>query len=96
LEGAYRLTQIPFHQNEFRRMQVVARMQQYFVGGNINDALLPASTKLFEFGLNYYFMDGLKASTNYGRQFSTAGNANVWTMALTYRFLVPLGRTGGQ
>jgi len=96
LEGAYRLTQVPFHQNEFRRTQVVARMQQYFVGANINDALQPVNIKLVEFGLNYYFIDGLKASSNYGRRFSVAGNANVWTMALTYRFLVPLGHAGGE
>jgi hypothetical protein len=96
LEGAYRLAQIPFHQNEFRRTQVVARMQQYFVGQNVNDALMSANTKLFEIGLNYYFIDGLKASTNYGRQFGAAGNANVWTMALTYRFVVPLGPTGRE
>ncbi|HKV63795.1 MAG TPA: hypothetical protein VJO16_17940 [Candidatus Acidoferrum sp.] len=95
-EAAYRLAQIPFHQNEFRRTQVVARMQQYFVGANAGDALLPVNTRLFEFGLNYYFIDGLKASSNYGRQFSSAGNGNVWTMALTYRFVIPLGRTGGE
>jgi hypothetical protein len=96
LEAAYRLSQLPFHQNEFRRTQVVARMQQYFVGENVNDALRPANTKLFEFGFNYYFIDGLKASSNYGREFSSSGNANVWTMALTYRFLVPLGHAGGE
>jgi hypothetical protein len=94
VEGAYRLSQLSFHQNEFRRTQVVARMQQYFVGQNVNDALLPANTKQFEFGLNYYFIDGLKASSNYGRQFSPAGNANIWTMALTYRFVVPMGHAG--
>jgi hypothetical protein len=71
-------------------------MQQYFVGANVNDALQPVNIRLFEFGLNYYFIDGLKASTNYGRRFSTAGNGNVWTMALTYRFLVPLGHSGGE
>ena len=96
LESAYKLSQIPFLQNELRRMQVVARMQQYFVGQQPSEALLSANTKQFEFGLNYYFIDGLKASANYGRQFSTAGNANVWTMALTYRFVIPLGPTGGQ
>jgi hypothetical protein len=95
-EAAYRLSQIPFHQNEFRRTQVVARMQQYFVGENAGDALMPVNTKLFEFGLNYYFIDGLKASSNYGRQFSSAGNGNVWTMALTYRFVIPLGPTGRE
>ena len=96
LESGYKLSQIPFLQNELRRMQVVARMQQYFVGQQPSEALLPANTKQFEFGLNYYFIDGLKASTNYGRQFSTAGNANIWTMALTYRFVIPLGATGSQ
>jgi len=95
-EAAYRLTQIPFHQNEFRRTQVVARMQQYFVGENAADALRPVNMKLFECGLNYYFIDGLKVSSNYGRQFSSAGNGNVWTMALTYRFVIPLGRTGSE
>jgi hypothetical protein len=96
LEGAYKLGQIPFHQNVFRRTQIVARMQQYFVGELPNDDLPSVNTKLFECGLNYYFMDGLKASANYGRQFSTDGNANVWTVALTYRFVVPLGRAGGE
>jgi hypothetical protein len=95
-EAAYRLNQILFHQNEFRRTQVVARMQQYFVGTNAGDALEPANTKLFEFGLNYYFIDGLKASSNYGRQFSAVGNRNVWTMALTYRFVIPLGPTRSE
>jgi hypothetical protein len=95
-EAAYRLSQIPYLQNELRRTQVVARMQQYFLGANASEALMPANTKLFEVGLNYYFVDGLKASSNYGRQFSSAGNANVWTMAITYRFVIPLGRTGGE
>jgi hypothetical protein len=95
-EAAYRLSQIPFLQNELRRTQVVARMQQYFVGENATDALMPTNTKQFEFGVNYYFIDGLKASSNYGRQFSTDGNKNVWTMSLTYRFVVPLGHAGSE
>jgi hypothetical protein len=93
-EAAYRLSQVPFLQNELRRTQVVARMQQFFVGANASDALLPVNTNQFEFGLNYYFMDGLKASSNYGRQFSADGNNNVWTLALTYRFVLPLGHAG--
>jgi hypothetical protein len=93
-EAAYRLSQVPFLQNELRRTQVVARMQQFFVGANASDALLPVNTNQFEFGLNYYFMDGLKASSNYGRQFSADGNSNVWTLALTYRFVLPLGHAG--
>jgi hypothetical protein len=95
-EAAYRLTQAPFLQNEFRRTQVVARMQQFFVGENAGAALLPVNTKQFEFGLNYYFIDGLKASVNYGRQFSMDGNKNVWTMSLTYRFVVALGQVRSE
>jgi hypothetical protein len=94
VEGAYRLSQVPFLQNGIRRTQVVARMQQFFVGEKPNDDLPSVNTKLFECGLNYYFIDGLKASSNYGRQFSTDGNKNVWTIGLTYRFVIPLGPTG--
>jgi hypothetical protein len=71
-------------------------MQQYFVGENASDALPSVNAKLFEFGLNYYFIDGLKASTNYGREFSTDGNKNVWMLSLTYRFVIPLGHAGSE
>jgi hypothetical protein len=96
LESAYRLSQLPFLQNEKRRTQFVARYQQFFLGSLPSDALPPVNTKQFESGLNYYFMDGLKASSSYGRQFSAEGNKNVWTIGLTYRFVIPLGRAGGE
>jgi hypothetical protein len=53
-----------------------------------------ANTNEPEIGLNYYFMDGLRATASYGRQLSSAGNANVWTVGMTYRFAFPLGRGG--
>jgi hypothetical protein len=90
VEPAYRLSQLPFWRNTMRRAQVVARMQQFFVGTLTSDALPGVNTKQFEFGLNYYFMDGWKATSSYGRQFSAEGNKNVWTMGMTYRFVVPL------
>lgn len=95
IEPAYKLSQLRFLQNEMRRTQLVARYQQFVMGDLVSDALPPVNTKEFEFGLNYYFMDGLKAASNYGRQFSAAGNLNVWTLALTYRFVVPIGPAGG-
>ena len=94
LEPAYRLSQLPFLENEMRRTQLVARYQEFFVGDLQGDSLPPLNTKQFECGLNYYFMDGLKASGNYGRQFRADGNSNIWTMALTYRFVLPLGHPG--
>lgn len=94
LEPAYKLSRLPFLQNEMRRTQLVARYQQFFTGQLVNDSLPPVNTKQFEFGANYYFMDGLKFTTNYGRQFSSLGNVNVWTLGLTYRFVVPMGPDG--
>jgi hypothetical protein len=95
IEPAYRLTQLPFLRNQMRRTQLVARMQQFFVGEQPSDSLPSVNTKMFECGLNYYFIDGLKGTGSYGRQFSTDGNKNIWTIGLTYRFVVPLGRAGG-
>jgi hypothetical protein len=95
VEPAYKLSQLPFLRNELRRTQLVARYQQFLTGPLTSGALPSVNTKEFEAGLNYYFMDGLKASGNYGRQFSRAGNMNVWSLGLTYRFVVPLGHAGG-
>jgi hypothetical protein len=92
VESAYRLTQVPFAQNQFRHTQVVARMQQFFTGPVPANSVLPVNTNMFEFGVNYYFMDGLRAMSSYGRQFAPQGNGNVWTLALTYRLVTPLGR----
>src|SRR5579864_4332102 len=92
VESAYRLTQVPFARNQLRHTQVVARMQQFFIGPIPANSVLPVNTNMFEFGANYYFMDGLRAMSSYGRQFAPQGNGNVWTLALTYRLVVTLGR----
>lgn len=94
VEPAYRLSQVPFWRNEFRRTQIVARLQQFHVGDLPNDDLPSVDTRQFEFGVNYYFMDGLRAASSYGRQFSMDGNKNVWNIGLTYRFVIPLGSAG--
>jgi hypothetical protein len=97
LEGAYRLRQLHFWQNAARRTEVVARAQQFFVGGIGADAEsefdLPAvNTREADLGVNYFLRDGLKGTFSYGRQFSVAANSNQWSFGLAYRFLVPLGR----
>jgi hypothetical protein len=91
IESAYRLSQVPFWQNAMRRTQLVARLQQFYIGKIPSDSLLPADTRQFEFGVNYYFRDGLRAVSSYGRQFSQIENKNIWTIGLTYRFAIPLG-----
>jgi hypothetical protein len=101
IESAYRLSQARFWQKAMRRTEVVARLQQFYtgeIGPDDADALgLPgANTREADFGVNYFLRDGLKGIASYGRQFSSAGNANQWSFGIAYRFLVPLGRTGAQ
>jgi hypothetical protein len=74
-----------------RRTQVVARLQQYWIGELPSDSLPSVNTRQIELGVNYYFRDGLRGVSSYGRQFSEMGNKNVWTIGLTYRFAFPLG-----
>jgi hypothetical protein len=94
IEPAYKLSQVPFLNSVMRKTQIVARYQQFYIGNGQNQALPSADMRIFEDGLNYYIRDGLKATASYGRQFSTAGNANVWTVGLAYRWVLPLGRGG--
>jgi len=80
-----------------RRTEVVARGQQFFSGNIPSDAAesldLPGvNTREADFGVNYFLKDGLKVVGSYGRQLSSAGNFNQWTVGIAYRFLIPLGR----
>lgn len=101
VEGAYRLSQAKFWQKAMRRTEVVARAQQFFHGAIDADEAeeydLPGvNTREADFGVNYFLRDGLKGMVSYGRQFSSEGNFNLWTFGIAYRFLLPLGRVGGQ
>jgi hypothetical protein len=92
IEAAYRLTQIPVWHDEMRRVQLVTRVQQFYVGKVLDDDLPTVNTNMFEFGLNYYFRDDFRFVTSYGRQFAPeGGNMNVWTLGVTYRFVLPVG-----
>jgi hypothetical protein len=99
-EGAYRLSQVHFWNKFMRRTELVARGQQFFVGeiGALNEdafELPGVETREGDFGINYFFRDGMKGIFSYGRQFSSEGNFNQWSVGLAYRFLLPLGRVNG-
>lgn len=99
VDGAYRLSQVPFWQKSMRRLEIAGRAEQFFNGqissGEAHALGLPGvNTREGEFGLNYYLQDGLKAVTSYGRQFSSAGNFNLWSVGIAYRFAMPLGQSG--
>jgi hypothetical protein len=101
VDGAYRLSQVRYWQKAMRRLEVAGRVEQFFNGqisaDEAEELELPgASTREGELGLNYYLHDGLKAVASYGREFSSDGNLNLWTVGLAYRFAVPLGRAGQQ
>jgi hypothetical protein len=92
IESAYRLSQIPVWHDEMRRVQLVARMQQFYTGKSSDDDLPGVNTNMFEFGMNYYFRDDIRFVSSYGRQFAPeSGNENVWTLGFTYRFVLPVG-----
>jgi len=101
VDGAYRFSQVLFWQKAMRRLEFAGRAEQFFSGQISSDeaqalGLPGANTREGEFGLNYYLHDGLKAVASYGRQFSSVGNFNLWTVGIAYRFAVPLGRVGSQ
>jgi hypothetical protein len=101
VDGAYRLSQVPFWQNSMRRLEVAGRAEQFFSGQISSDeaqalGLPGANTREGIFGLNYLLHDGLKAVSSYGRQFSSGGNFNLWSVGIAYRFAVPLGPSGQQ
>jgi len=97
VEAAYRLSQVNFWRHAMRRTEIVGRAQQLFLGQASEDEdseydLPSANTRQADFGVNYFLRDGLKATASYGRQFSSAGDFNLWTVGIAYRFAVPLGR----
>jgi hypothetical protein len=90
VEPAYKLS------GRLRHLQVVARVQQFFVkpGVVVSDEAPEFNTHVVEGGMNYFLKDGLRLTASYGRELSPDGNANLWTMGLTYRFAFPLGHGG--
>jgi hypothetical protein len=96
IEGAYRLSKFLAPNHWLRRLQGVARVQQFHLGRSAPgdalsvDVLPTVDTQQADLGLNYYLPHGLRINASYGRQFSSLGDANVWNFQVTYRFLFPL------
>lgn len=90
LEGAYRLASTRDIETWSSRLQVVGRVQQFFKGHPRPGDLLPsADVNQFDCGLNYYLPHNVRVNGSYGRQYSSAGNANIWNFEIVYRFLFP-------
>lgn len=91
IEGAYRFRNAAF--SPLRRTQAVVRTQVFHTGSVVarNPDLPIIDTNRTEFGVNYYINDGWKALASYGRTFTAIGDSNIWTVGMTYRFVIPLG-----
>jgi hypothetical protein len=89
IESAYRFQQLAVP-SFARQIQLVARMQQFFPLHGGGNSLPTADTHRFDFGFNYYIRDDVRFVSSYGRNFTSQGNANVWNVGATYRFLFPL------
>jgi hypothetical protein len=77
------------------RIEPVFRMQQTFRTDNLaSDGLPLVNTQRADFGLDYNLPHNTRILTSYSRQFSTAGNTNVWETGIVYRFLFPVWREG--
>jgi len=65
-------------------------MQQTFRIDNFASDGLPAvNTQRADFGLDYNLPHNTRILTSYSRQFSAAGNTNIWETGIVYRFLFP-------
>jgi hypothetical protein len=91
IEGAFRFRNASTA--PLRRTQVALRTQVFHTGSvpGQNSGVPSTDAKRAEFGVNYYLNDGWKALASYGRTFTAAGESNIWTVGMTYRFVLPLG-----
>jgi hypothetical protein len=97
IESVYRLNQISW----LRHLELAGRGQQTFADPKLTAAqarslgTLGIDTNEGDSGVNYYFGRDVRASVSYGRQFALNRDANLWVFGITYRYLMPLGPTGG-
>lgn len=91
METSYRLSQWRGADSLLGRVEPLFRMQQTFRNSpGQGDGLPSVDTKQADFGLDYHFPHEVRLNTSYSRKFATTGNANIWDLALTYRFLFPV------
>ena len=73
-----------------RRFEPLFRMQQTFRIDNAGSDGAPAqNTQRADFGLDYNLPHNTRILSSYSRQFSPAGNVNIWETGIVYRFLFP-------
>jgi hypothetical protein len=93
IEADFRLSRFKGGESFACRFEPVFRMQQTFRSQpDASDGLPSAGTQLADFGLDYRLPHEVRINSSYSRQFSSAGNRNVWQTGIVYRFLFPTWR----
>lgn len=73
------------------RLQPVLRLQQFYrTMPQFNDSLPATDTTQADLGLNYFVTHDVRISSSFGQQFTAARDHHVWSVALTYRFVLPI------
>jgi hypothetical protein len=90
VETAYRTQAFGGFDSIIGRFEPLFRMNQSFRINNLASDSVPAvNTQQADFGLDYNLPHNTRILTSYSRQFSSAGNNNIWQTGIVYRFLSP-------
>jgi hypothetical protein len=90
IEADYRTQAFGGFDSWVGRIEPVFRMQQTFrLDTKASDGLPLVNTERPEFGLDYNLPHNARIITSYSRQFSSAGDHNIWETGIVYRFLFP-------
>jgi hypothetical protein len=90
IETAYRTQAFGGLDSYIGRIEPVFRMNQSFRRDAVESDGLPlVNTQRADFGLDYNLPHNTRILTSYSRQFSSAGNFNIWQTGIVYRFLFP-------
>jgi hypothetical protein len=90
VEGDYRTSAFGGLDSWVGRIEPVFRMQQTFrINSLASDGLPATNTQRADFGLDYNLPHNTRILTSYSRQFSAAGNENIWETGIVFRILFP-------
>jgi hypothetical protein len=93
VEAGYRLQRFGGDHPFLAGFEPLLRMQQTFRSSpGPNDGLPAVNTQRADFGLDYHLPHEVRINSSYSRQFSSAGNRNIWQTGIVYRFLFPAWR----
>jgi hypothetical protein len=79
------------------RFEPLFRMNQSFRSDTqVSDGLALYNIQRADFGLDYNLPHNTRILSSYSRQFSTAGNENIWEAGIVYRLLFPTWKGKSQ